>query len=567
MMMDKSTILKNIEKTENTINEVLTQLNKFDCLRVMHSVLESFDNEMTYNLKEMISNGKQNETLNISVYRNTLQHLGIIISAINYTLLNSKNNNSTLSETPIIDMILRVSEHSVFPSDKDMMLKERYDPTKDECISNDVHLLGGTFNARRYYVIKNFYRTNGQKQIIFTLKLLMDFWQLAAFRTLLHSNISAEITDTGEIRPVDLTPQILLELEEMNARTIGVEHNKFPSWRLHIKEMHELTIAASRIKRVSPISREIIFRGLKMELAEFAKLENFHSVFFQKYSIQFHLYCSIIEQIVNIIYSSNSTCVYLPKSRLLTKIKKTTNCKITDIEKIINPLIWEKGSSIFEKPVILDGIHYIFSWVTMANGLLAPIYRCYDELIDNDLKGRLFENECRKAFRDDANFIFNDRLVINRPILPDEASVKLWGYIKKRTDLDVLAIKNDILFILECKSKKTPLSKRIRVDNLFMKYYEELLYKANWVSQNFEEFRQIANSQKCEISENCKFIVPLLVSNLMNIKNQNFLVNNMTELQSILKKINSPLPTPQFHLLLDSNVNVIIPSFEIRQKS
>src|SRR5574340_1538188 len=146
MMLDKSTILKNIEKTENTINEVLTQLNKFDCLRVMHSVLESFDNEMTYNLKEMIFNGKQNETLNISVYRNTLQHLGVIISAINYTLLNSKNNNSTLSETPIINMILRVSEHNIFPSDKDMMLKERYDPTKDECISNDVHLLGGTFN-------------------------------------------------------------------------------------------------------------------------------------------------------------------------------------------------------------------------------------------------------------------------------------------------------------------------------------------------------------------------------------------------------------------------------------
>jgi hypothetical protein len=561
-LLNKESILEKIAEIEEQIKTILPKLNGNDCLRVAHSILEAFDNEFNDVQRQMFFFDRSNDQQIIAAYRNSLLHSIIVIKAINYLLYNLKNQKSTLSETPSIDIRLIISEDLDFPSDEEV-LKQKHQVGTDECISNDVEMLGGSHTARRYYIFRNFYQIVGREQIFLTMIFLQKFWSLLSFQNMLHKNITIEISDTGKMVPIDLSPKKILEVDGFHARKLSFEHNRFPSWRLEIRKINELTLASSSRNRTSSLNRDIMFNGLKVELDEFNNLENFPNLFLQKHGVMFSIYSAIIQQMVSIAYSSKMTCAYLPKSRLIAKIIKNLDLKRSDVERVINSLIWQPGYSITEKPIITNGIQCLYSWVTVANGLFGPIYQYYDTLIDNDLKGKLFENECRKIFSiKKSDYVFNNRLIINRPILPQEISMKLWGYLKKRTDVDVIAVKNNILFIVECKSKKKPSSRKFRVENLFEKYYEELLYKTNWIVKNFEQFKQIAISQKYVIPNECKFVMPLLVSNLLIVNNQNFLVNNLTELECILSKTINPI-TPTCEFQLDSGVKISLPIFEI----
>ena len=172
---------------------------------------------------------------------------------------------------------------------------------------------------------------------------------------------------------------------------------------------------------------------------------------------------------------------------------------------------------------------------------LSLLDRCFDELYDNNLKGKAFENACRNMLEEKGLRTVPRRIDVFEPLLPLDVSVTLWGKQKMRTDIDVLAnVKNNIL-VLECKEAK-PRLPQLREQNQFKKYIVEHIHKVKWISLNLEKLKNYIGietwrSLKVDEGRTMRFF-PLLVSNIVVESNEfrDAPITTFLELKEIISK-------------------------------
>jgi len=146
---------------------------------------------------------------------------------------------------------------------------------------------------------------------------------------------------------------------------------------------------------------------------------------------------------------------------------------------------------------------------------------CFNEYYEKDLKGKAFEDACRKLLRDNEYNTLSNSVDIFEPMVPLGISEKLWGKQKQRTDLDVIAHKNNQILVIECKEIKFKLP-GIREQNQFTKYVIEQFYRAKWISENFKKFKKYLDDshlKELDIQSEQNFnFFPIVVTNrLVNI--------------------------------------------------
>ncbi|MGI0047429.1 MAG: hypothetical protein ACREBB_09635 [Nitrosotalea sp.] len=558
-ILEKDVLVTEYKNRKNRVEDILKKTNKYDAARVILSLLEAFDAEINAIHRRINENENQKRNLvMLGMYSNTTQHISAMLKLIDYLISKPINGKSVLSSTPSIDTFVESSRSGDFTESK-QLIKEKY----NKYISityNDIGLLAGDIGARRYYAITNPLVLNLElvEQI---LDLTHHFWQMLMAEAALYQHYSVALRDNTLI-PVNVTPQEFLEKIDLHPRNIGTSET-FPNWKYDIKKSGEDTIDSTRFDRASPNNKEKLLQQRKLELDEFRKLRNFEKMFQEQVGISFNEFIIITHEISMIAYNNNDVAVvHLPKSRLLTKIRKGTGCSKKNIEHVLEVFTWKKNYSISQRPLIFDGINYLYSWTSAIMSLSSPIHECYDKTIDNDLKGKDFENDCRIIFKNHHMLVCDKRIIIDRPILTADVSIELLGYQKNGTDIDVVGARDDILFIIECKERKIPNIRENTLMNHFEKHYQELLHNARWISENFTEFQKIMNSQKVFIDTNYRFVMPLLVSNLIFTQEQQFLICNLSELEQIVLQA-KPAGASTCEIKFDSGVFVKLPVYEI----
>lgn len=147
---------------------------------------------------------------------------------------------------------------------------------------------------------------------------------------------------------------------------------------------------------------------------------------------------------------------------------------------------------------------------------------CIDVLYENDLKGKTFEKATKEMLENQGLIVFLKSIEIFEPIIPKEIALKLWNKEKSRTDLDVIAMKNNALLFIECKDIKYDQS-LLKQGNKFRNYVVEQYYRVKWISENFPRFSSYIQNQsdllKIDLSQKF-FLFPLVLSNtLVNMEN------------------------------------------------
>ena len=124
-------------------------------------------------------------------------------------------------------------------------------------------------------------------------------------------------------------------------------------------------------------------------------------------------------------------------------------------------------------------------------------------------------------------------------LLSRRKSQFLCGENKNRTDIDVLSSGENNIFVIECKELKAG-GPELRTQNQFKKYVTELAYKAKWVSQRFDKFKEYVGNElwdSLHIDPKLPIhLVPIVVTNhLVTIEEmKNAPLITFLELKSIL---------------------------------
>ena len=88
--------------------------------------------------------------------------------------------------------------------------------------------------------------------------------------------------------------------------------------------------------------------------------------------------------------------------------------------------------------------------------------------------------------------------------------------IKIGTDIDILARKNEYLYVFECKERRLSKGKETKLANLLSKTQTDLEYRGLWIRNNLDAFKAMVGRDWAEklVGGGTEFgIVPILVSN------------------------------------------------------
>ncbi|MCW4018585.1 MAG: hypothetical protein NWF00_07925 [Candidatus Bathyarchaeota archaeon] len=312
--------------------------------------------------------------------------------------------------------------------------------------------------------------------------------------------------------PEDFSGEALLEKKGFTSRSLDADCGIW-DWTSDFQEIMIETLRTidkgkgkQNIVNLQKESEEI-FKGFNM-------MEGFPQTFLNLYSVDLSVFSNMVYDLVIRCYYNVHTVGIWSFTDLLNDRMLVKKYGLSNLRKVLE-LLCSNDTHL--------GLIRVNGWVMtnfkrLSHMQFSLLEKCFYEAYDNNLKGVMFEEGCRKMLQANGFLTFTERVVIAEPFLPEEVSVKLWGKIKRGTDVDVIACNNQVVLVIECKEAKwTPPS--ISTKNLMTKYSIEHFYRAKWVCANFHKIRGNIRLQRSDnISEKCKnklYFFPLLVSNIV----------------------------------------------------
>ena len=537
-MDPKQQIINKLQENKVRLEVILRKINKIDTLRVLLAIMDTLENQTDKIRHDLVLGNNKNDGL-LLAYSNSFEHFMILYKLINYVIKNTKNNKSTFSTGPLIDCVLLSSTSWEFPNAK-RFLSEHYDLSRVILYYHTMGMSETPIKFRRYYVLKNPGRFNNLSQIERTIGLLKTYWSYLGNESSLRK-ISKYMKDPDSIPSDFLDAGDILDSQGLPIRTIEMGEQRFPFWKTAVIESKNQTLKSINANRQESDNVDRLMHEIDLEFAQFEKTPEFEKQFSKVSGFEFDTYKRISKSILlTRLNAKGSTVFFDTKENLINSVELSTKISRDQIESFVDRFLNVNSESIFEKPIIYDGKNCLFSWAIIGYPIKQPLHECYEDLIDNDLKGKQFEDECRKMLLTQFQYVAKDRIQISKPVLPREISISLWKDQKRSTDIDVVGGNNDILYIIECKSRKTPTAREQRLVNLCKKYYQELYFKTKWISENYSEFFEIAKNQGIELPSSCKYIVPVFVTNLIGFKEVRFFTCGINELQHIFRQMKPP---------------------------
>ena len=245
-------------------------------------------------------------------------------------------------------------------------------------------------------------------------------------------------------------------------------------------------------------------------------MEGFPEKFKEYYGINLKSFFEIRFELMLMCYYNVHTVGVWKKSKLFSELKKKTGYP----EAIINKAIELSGNSEYQS-VINVGDLVMTNFRRLSVSRRSLLQGCFNEYYENDLKGKTFEEACRKLLRDNKFNTLSTCIDVFEPMLPLGISEKFWRKQKQRTDLDVIANRKNQILVIECKEIKFDVPK-IREKNQFIKYVLEQVYRTKWISENFNKFKKYLKDSglkelNIQLGQTLYFFPIVVTNRLVNI--------------------------------------------------
>ncbi|MCL4429748.1 MAG: hypothetical protein M1167_03240, partial [Chloroflexi bacterium] len=159
---------------------------------------------------------------------------------------------------------------------------------------------------------------------------------------------------------------------------------------------------------------------------------------------------------------------------------------------------------------------YLTDFRRLEHSFYQLMETCFDKSYDNNAKGQAFERACRKQLIEKGLNVIEGSVDVFEPIIPSQICLSLWGKVKKRTDIDVIASIDNKVLVIECKESKWRLP-NVSEQNLFKKFLVEHFYRTQWISRNVNKFQEYVG-QEAWLSlrlgnKQPLYFIPLLICN------------------------------------------------------
>lgn len=314
--------------------------------------------------------------------------------------------------------------------------------------------------------------------------------------------------------PEGVSPEALLRKDFFTLRHLD-SMPTVPDWHSTFRDAVDKTLE-SIDKGVGPANRTALLKEAEEISKAYSKLPGFSQSFEATYTCKLDEFLKVATSLSMETLKFAHTILKISNKRLESLVSNIGNITRRNAKRAIDLLTFTgEGEPMHYAFFKLKG-WYLTSFQRITSACAHRLELCFEEIYDNDLKGKAFENGCRDLLIRNKIRPYPGRIVVKEPMIPPEASLAIWGREKKSSDIDVLANDDNILILLECKEIKSP---RIRSKETreFQKFLTELYFKACWVAENLERLESYAGEGLKEIVGLKKtkpfFVFPMLVCN------------------------------------------------------
>jgi hypothetical protein len=373
-------------------------------------------------------------------------------------------------------------------------------------------IIGLKTRLRKY--IRNMDRIFRLRNLFFRKGLLVSMLYI------LPEGASLEFDETGLMKtnlPEGTTAMSVFEQRSITPRLLET-YTFVYDWNSHFREVGTETLQSVNIGK-NKNNLDYLKKEDEEIFQSYNLMRNYPETFREEYGIDLKSFFYIISQIVYLCYPRPHTIGAWTRDELV-KEERLRGYQSEDINATLMLLSRNTQSDKnYVGFISLDGkIYTSFRRLCMARIIL--LEKCFGEVYENDLKGRNFEEACRKLLVDREFSTLPDRVDVHEPMLPPEVTSFLWGKEKRRSDIDVISCKGNKIIVLECKEIKSSKLEKRQVAQ-FKKYLIEHYYKTKWICANLEKFNVYAGGEiydkLCIDTRQPIYLFPILVTNLLVI--------------------------------------------------
>lgn len=262
-------------------------------------------------------------------------------------------------------------------------------------------------------------------------------------------------------------------------------------WATDLADIAKVTARFAHLGKGS-LNKKMIEAENRAILEGFRSLPRFPEIFEREVGVPLGRFCQTMNALAMLGYSRRSNVVVEEQSWFIRELTSKMGIAPEEVSSVLGKLDAYAGRSPYRPLIPLVGKVRASSFDHAAGYTLLILERVFYGPYDPDLRGRAFEVRCGRVLER-----LGYRLVHRHPIQFDEtirtAILNRLDYAKRGTDIDLLACRDNILLLLECKEIKPRTSTRSR--KLLVRRIEDARSRldlvAEWVAGNDSAHEQV----------------------------------------------------------------------------
>ncbi|HVB11903.1 MAG TPA: hypothetical protein VNE86_02125 [Nitrososphaerales archaeon] len=314
-----------------------------------------------------------------------------------------------------------------------------------------------------------------------------------------------EDDDILEIRYPDQVNEQSSKIKSVIVRDIEVGSAGTVNWFTDLKKEGRTSLQNLSKGFDSPENRESLRRELE-EINKLSEAPGFQENFKTYFGYTYENFLEMTDSMLELIRKSGDSVYAKPKADLVTSLRRSAGRK-QSVGQIVQLLTASNPEELNELPIIeVDGMSMFNGKRVLLCQVSQPEY-IFDNFCDSNFKGRLFERRVRDILLADSVDVYPKPIEIIGSFEPTGK--------KSRTDIDVIAKKDEFVFVTECKEQKFESRHPIHNKNIIAQAKVEIYHKAVWLAdESHVKFHKDSGlSQFLDKKPIATKFIPLVVTN------------------------------------------------------
>lgn len=516
--VEKETYAREIPLIEKQIRDFVTSTNRTDLVLTLLSIEDAYDNLRNTLLRPVVFPNLRPQQTSEVEQLGVLNHIDLKMHMVEPALLTALNMAKpgvrTLSKMPAI--VVAISGEGPEEHLETCFKKGLLKPLDSWRV--DVFRILGDIEGSEIIMIEDARATPLEDIVLDTLDWVRQIHRYNFLKLATRENLTLKRIQ-GETAAFLHKPQVLKDEQKDQVREQWsmryVDRSSIPvSWSSDFSQRLKETMASTGAGIDSAENRQAVDLETEEVYRGFLSFPGFKDSFQRTFGYgceDLRLVCHSLRELARV--KPPHSIYFDAPSRLISHVKQKSGLPEHKVSIIIASLTWQGSGPAGFFPIYQLQPFSAFSYIRVMFAEASRLNLHFVEAVNNDTKGKAFEKACRDLLSKSAFQVLPGSLQVKGDYLPPDVSSRLWNKVKTETDIDVVAKKGKVVFVLECKEIKPRSETAVRKAHLLERHAEELFYKATWMTSQIASGAFTPEQMKTLPKlRNGDHVIPLVVS-------------------------------------------------------